>query len=1224
MSRPSVFAALAAVLLSFAFAVSASAQLVEPEWRAPRDLKLPDEPLRIEQAGRPRAFDIALDEVAVRGVDGRTKLEKVAPRSDAQAMRSLLRAPVSGASPAKAASGLSRGLVLYETGRPRSEHTRVLATREFVVELRDSVSPESLAQELQAEYQGELSYAPGFHRFRAADAAEALLAPESLRQRDGVLRVLPQIARLHVRTTVPNDPFYADQWHLDNTGQLGGSPGVDINVESAWDTVRGAGVVIGIVDDGVQASHPDLAPNIRAALGYDFRAGDADPSPNLVTPNLQDPLNDPSEDDHGTLVAGVAAGRGFNGIGISGVAPEAGIAALRLIGDYFTDLTGADVIAHRNDVIAVKNNSWGPRDDGATLSGPDILSSAALEAATTSGRGGRGTVLVWAAGNGGEENDNANKNGYANSIYTIAVGALDDRGVRASYSEVGSNILITAPAGGRLGARTATTDLLLSDGLNYTGAPGELSDLGYSSDFAGTSSSSPMVSGVAALMLNANANLGWRDVQEILVRTARKTDATDPSWFLNAAGFWFSDQYGAGLVDASAAVALARTWTNLAPMRSSARDPQETLPVDIPDGVASGLTRTFDFSGVGLRVEQVQVRVFIEHPFRGEIEASLQSPSGTISRLIGAHEDDAAGYYDWTFSSVQHWGENAAGLWTLRIADRASGQSGRLWQATVTLHGTETATPLIPATPRALAVSAPSVNELELTWSDPATNETGYQIEFSNGWGSPWTLEATLPANSTRWTSRNVPQSQEFYFRVKALNGAQSSAYTTPAFGQTQDGHGAIIFKADFEPAEGYLANSALAGKDNWVAAPNTFAYPGHGVVPDAFTSRGRPGLGQQAYVGKSLSGGGQANSVYQPIFYDPEPDTIVRIKSLFSVVDSTNRAKDAFAFDIYNSDGVFLLEVLFDNSDRSIYYATAANTTYVSARRTFVNGQVYAFEVAIDFASNQWSLSIDGQTLVSGIALTGGVNPPARTLGTFDAAWYVTSTSRPGNNYLLFDQVVIDQVAKVGPPVPTQFNVSAIGTSLIVVDWTGHPLAETYELQRSPNGVNDWAPLATILEDTLFYLDPELETATPYHYRMRARNALGMSAFTPVEWATTYTEYEDWKDSYRLPITAADTSDDDRDGIPLLMEYALALSPKRSSGGGLPDLINNSADSRLELTYHRPRSELTYSVETSIDLMTWTTVGVTQQRSVSGRYITASVPITSPERRFLRLVVSR
>ena len=116
----------------------------------------------------------------------------------------------------------------------------------------------------------------------------------------------------------PNDTYFSDQWHLENTGQDGGVSGEDVNITGAWNDVLGTGIVIGIVDDGLEWDHADLSANYESTLDYDYCNYDGDPTPS-------------SWDAHGTAAAGVAAAIGNNGLGVSGAAPDASLAGLMLI-----------------------------------------------------------------------------------------------------------------------------------------------------------------------------------------------------------------------------------------------------------------------------------------------------------------------------------------------------------------------------------------------------------------------------------------------------------------------------------------------------------------------------------------------------------------------------------------------------------------------------------------------------------------------------------------------------------------------------------------------------------------------------------------------------------------------------------------------------------------------------------------------------------------------------
>jgi Ca2+-binding RTX toxin-like protein len=467
---------------------------------------------------------------------------------------------------------------------------------------------------------------------------------------------------------VPNDTLYANQWHLNNTGQTGGMIGADANVESVWDTFRGAGVVIGIVDDGLQYTHPDLAANYDATLSFDFNFNDGDPLP------------DPAFDFHGTSVAGVAAGIGFNGLGISGAAPEATLAGLRLIAGPASDLLEATALTHEMQQIDIYNNSWGPADSGI-LAGPGPLTLQALQDAATTGRGGLGVIHLWAGGNGGDTtNDNVNYDGYANSRYTIAVGAINDSGVRSIYSDPGASLVVTAYSSDfRAGTPgITTTDLVGASGYDSTD---------YTNTFGGTSSATPLVAGVVALMLQANPALSYRDVTHVLANSARMTDPGNPDWTVNGAGHDINHNYGFGAVDAAAAVALAQTWTNVgSEVATSAASGNVSLT--IPDGSLTGVSSTISIND-DIRAEYVEVRFNATHTFRGDLEVILTSPDGTQSVLAQTRPNDPfPDYNDWTFTSARHWDELAQGDWTLAVRNPVSGDVGSFDDWTLNVYGT--------------------------------------------------------------------------------------------------------------------------------------------------------------------------------------------------------------------------------------------------------------------------------------------------------------------------------------------------------------------------------------------------------------------------------------------------------------------------------------------------------------------------------------------------------
>ena len=540
-----------------------------------------------------------------------------------------------------------------------------------------------------------------------ANPAEVLRQLEAARAIDGFY---PLLARTMAKRAIPDDSLFGDQWHLQNTGQTGGLPGADINAVDAWDSVLGSGVVIAIVDDGLQYTHPDLADNYRADLSYDFNDNDPDPAPGPVGNN------------HGTAVAGLAGAVGFNGLGVSGVAPDAFLAGLRLMGAATTDADEAAALAYLSQQIDIYSNSWGPIDDAQRLEGPGPLTLAALQDGVLNGRGGLGNIYTWAAGNGLTTNDNVNYDGYANSRFTIAVSALDHDGQQAYYSEPGAPILVAAYGGGS-GAGMTTTDLQGGQGYDPTD---------FTSGFLGTSASTPVVAGVVALMLQANPNLTWRDVQHILVNTAAHNHPGDADWTFNGAGHLVNHKYGFGAIDAAAAVSAAAAWTNVGPELSTTSG---TIAVgaSIPDNDATGISSTIAITE-NFDIEWVEVTLDLTHTYRGDLEIVLTSPSGTESILAESHGDPGDGYLGWTFTSARHWGESAQGDWTLSVRDLWDVDTGTFDSWELNVYGT----------------AGLSLDEFHVV--DLGVNQTISDIDFGNRWTAPANVAGQhVFYNNSRW-----------------------------------------------------------------------------------------------------------------------------------------------------------------------------------------------------------------------------------------------------------------------------------------------------------------------------------------------------------------------------------------------------------------------------------------------------------------------------------------
>ncbi len=462
---------------------------------------------------------------------------------------------------------------------------------------------------------------------------------------------------------IPTDPSLDPlaggyQWHL--TGTWG------INADEVWPDYTGQGVKVAVFDDGFDYTHTDLAPNYRTDLDFDTSGG-----------NDNDAIAGAS-DRHGTAVSGVIAADD-NGTGQVGVAFDSEIIGIRRSfgSGSFTDTiegfqhaltSGADVM----------NNSWGattifvdhPTKDYFGDDTTEVISS--MIDLVDQGRGGLGTSIVFSAGNSRGSDDNVNYHGYQNNPYTITVAGTDINGTIYDASTPGAAILVSAT-----GENVTTTDGSGSSGY----VPGD------SVQISGTSFSAPTVSGVIALMYEANADLGYRDVQDILAMSSRQlldsTWQTNGNTHWNGTGMHFSHDYGYGLVDAYTAVRLAETWTEQKTYANMETISTLGTPnIAIPDN--STLNHIITVSG-DIEIEHILLDLVVPHQRAGDLIVTLVSPDGTESILVetagnGSLITDAHGYtgLNFQFTSTGHWGETSAGDWTLRIEDTQLGNTGTL------------------------------------------------------------------------------------------------------------------------------------------------------------------------------------------------------------------------------------------------------------------------------------------------------------------------------------------------------------------------------------------------------------------------------------------------------------------------------------------------------------------------------------------------------------------
>jgi kexin len=429
------------------------------------------------------------------------------------------------------------------------------------------------------------------------------------------------------------DPIFKEQWHLFNPIQLGH----DMNVTGLWlEGVTGNGTISAVIDDGLDFRSNDLKDNFYAAGSWDFNDPGPEPLPRLF------------DDKHGTRCAGEIAAVKNDVCGV-GMAYDGQISGIRILSKPISDEDEAASVNYHYQENDIYSCSWGPPDDGQTMEAPSVLIQQAIMNGVQNGRGGLGSVFVFAAGNGAASDDNCNFDGYTNSIYSITVGGIDRAGNHPYYSESCSAQLVVTYSSGHNDA-IHTTDVVDNDGGDqcYNG-------------HGGTSAAGPLVVGVVALAMSARPELTWRDLQYLCVETAVPIHEDDGSWQNTTIGRRFSHMYGYGKVDAYRFVDAARSWQLVKP-QAWFHSPWLSVQHKIPEG-DQGLAASFEVTEEMLstanleRLEHVTVTMNVEHTRRGDLSVDLISPNGLISHLATnrAHDAEPVGYDDWTFMSVLHW-----------------------------------------------------------------------------------------------------------------------------------------------------------------------------------------------------------------------------------------------------------------------------------------------------------------------------------------------------------------------------------------------------------------------------------------------------------------------------------------------------------------------------------------------------------------------------------------
>jgi subtilisin-like proprotein convertase family protein len=498
-------------------------------------------------------------------------------------------------------------------------------------------------------------------------------------------------------TFSPLDPIFQSQWYLKNVGQRGGDSRLDLNVLPAWALgLTGEGIRVAINDDGMDLTHPDLVANIDSTKVYDTNR-------DITGQGFQ--TSKPDAHEHGTVVGSIV-GMSANGIGGIGIAYKATLIPGIAVGVLDGAPANASARLFASNIAAgahVSVNSWG--DDvafnenfGSSGSSENQAWGAELIKAATVSRNGLGMVIEVSAGNERSNRADAGLSNFTNNKVTMAVAAVDENGKVTDYSTPGASILVaafggvsSADASQDTGFGIASADVQGVGGYNK--AAGTAGDYAYQNQ--GTSYSGPMVGAAAALMLQANPALGFRDISNILAMTARKTDPASTSWISNGATNWnlggmhFSRDVGYGLIDIEAAVLLSQSWIPAAATMSNwvkaESGPMTAVSRDIPDDSDQGITVTAQVESRVI-IDRMEFDLSLTATAPSELKAEITSPGGTTVVLfdrpltralkngaVDLNAPESAWPSTFTIGSTAFLGESSAGTWTLKLTDLVTG-----------------------------------------------------------------------------------------------------------------------------------------------------------------------------------------------------------------------------------------------------------------------------------------------------------------------------------------------------------------------------------------------------------------------------------------------------------------------------------------------------------------------------------------------------------------------
>lgn len=463
----------------------------------------------------------------------------------------------------------------------------------------------------------------------------------------------------NLRNYIDKRPLFLDkEWHL-----------IDLNVKYAWkQNITGKGINVCIIDTGIY-ENPDLF----------IEKSEYNPIINNIEVIIKG-----LDYTHGTAIAGIIGAKG-NKYCI-GIAPKCILHSYNHLGLYSksNNTKLSKFIMDNKNKIDIYNNSWGPIDETEpnTQDSKQILE--VIKQSCKKGRNKKGNIFVFAAGNNNLSGGLATYNDYANSRFTITVGAINEDLNSSTYSDIGSSILCVAPGGRDVHRINKTERTRVFAGPDTMGITTTLpyNDktkglIPYTHIMNGTSAATPMVTGCIALMLNVRPDLTWRDVKEIISRSCYQNyfhndTVINQNIIINGDNRIISQEMGFGIIHIKRMIRNAKNW-KLLPKEKKIKNKISKLNVVLNKNNKKYETQVVIDKNITIETVQLYVSMNINKPEYqniSNIQISIVSPHGT--NIIIANQQTA--YVDKTGNVTQYYnkypilceyyrGEKSKGTW---------------------------------------------------------------------------------------------------------------------------------------------------------------------------------------------------------------------------------------------------------------------------------------------------------------------------------------------------------------------------------------------------------------------------------------------------------------------------------------------------------------------------------------------------------------------------------